>query len=53
MRIREFISQLEKEQDLAVVDFEVAREQIPFMIKAEEGRRMLETWKERPGMPNS
>ena len=39
MRIREFISQLEKEDDLAVVDFEVAREQIPFMIKAEEGRR--------------
>ena len=38
MRIREFMSKLEKDRDLVTVDFEVAREQIPFMIKAEEGR---------------
>ena len=39
MRIREFLSKLETVHDLAIVDFEVAREQIPLMIKAEEGRR--------------
>lgn len=36
MRIREFMAKLERVQDLAVADFEVARDQIPFMIKAEE-----------------
>src|SRR5687767_11247602 len=36
MRIRDFVSKLEQIGDLAVVDFEVAREQIPLMIKAEE-----------------
>jgi 2,5-furandicarboxylate decarboxylase 1 len=39
VRIREFMSTLEEARDLAAVDFEVAREQIPFMIKAEEERR--------------
>ena len=39
MRVREFISKLEQQHDLATVDFEVAREQIPFMIKAEEQRK--------------
>jgi UbiD family decarboxylase len=39
VRIREFMTKLEKAHDLAVVDFEVAREQIPFMIKAEEKQR--------------
>lgn len=37
MRVRDFVSKLEQIGDLAVVDFEVAREQIPLMIKAEEG----------------
>lgn len=39
MRVREFISKLEQQHDLAVVDFEVAREQIPYLIKAEEQRK--------------
>ena len=36
MRVREFITRLEQNDDLAVVDFEVTRDQIPLMIKAEE-----------------
>lgn len=39
MRIRDFVSKLEALGDLAVVDYEVAREAIPFMIKAEEAGR--------------
>ena len=39
MRVREFISKLDHARDLAVVDFEVSRDQIPLMIKAEEGRQ--------------
>src|SRR5581483_3385532 len=39
MRVRDFVSKLEAMDDLAVVDFEVAREHIPMMIKAEEGGR--------------
>ncbi len=39
MRVRDFITKLEQNNDLAVVDFEVAREQIPLMIKAEEAGR--------------
>ena len=39
MRVREFISKLEEARDLAVVDFEVSRDQIPLMIKVEEGRQ--------------
>jgi 2,5-furandicarboxylate decarboxylase 1 len=39
VRVREFISKLEQYHDLAVVDFEVTRDQIPFMIKAEERGR--------------
>ena len=39
MRARDFVSKLEAMGDLAVVDFEVAREHIPMMIKAEEGGR--------------
>jgi len=39
MRIRDFVSKLEAIGDLAVVDYEVAREAIPFMIKAEEAGR--------------
>ncbi len=39
MRIRDFVSKLEAIDDLAVVDYEVAREAIPFMIKAEEAGR--------------
>ena len=39
MRVREIISKLEQARDLAVVDFEVARDQIPLMIKNEEAGR--------------
>ena len=39
MRVREFISKLEQARDLAIVDFEVARDQIPLMIKAEEAHQ--------------
>jgi len=39
MRIREFVSRLEAADDLVAVEHEVAREAIPFMIKAEEGGR--------------
>ena len=36
MRIRDFVSQLEARNELAVVEYEVTREAVPFMIKAEE-----------------
>jgi 2,5-furandicarboxylate decarboxylase 1 len=39
MRIRDFVSKLQEIGDLAVVDEEVAREQIPLMIKNEETGR--------------
>jgi len=39
VRVREFMTKLEQSQDLAVVDFEVSRDQIPLMIKAEEAGR--------------
>jgi 2,5-furandicarboxylate decarboxylase 1 len=39
VRVREFITKLAECHDLAVVDFEVLREQIPLMIKAEEAGR--------------
>jgi len=39
MRIREFVSKLESIDDLAVIDYEVTREAVPFMIKAEEAGR--------------
>jgi 2,5-furandicarboxylate decarboxylase 1 len=39
MRIRDFVSKLEASGDLAIVEYEVAREAIPFMIKAEEAGR--------------
>jgi 2,5-furandicarboxylate decarboxylase 1 len=39
MRIREFVSRLEREDDLLSIDYEVPREVIPFMIKAEEAGR--------------
>jgi UbiD family decarboxylase len=39
MRVRNFVSKLEMMDDLAVADFEVAREHIPLMIKAEEKGR--------------
>jgi 2,5-furandicarboxylate decarboxylase 1 len=36
MRIRDFVAKLEANNDLAVIDYEVTREAVPFMIKAEE-----------------
>lgn len=39
MRIRDFVSKLEAAGDLASVEYEVSREAIPFMIKAEEAGR--------------
>src|SRR4051794_34023432 len=39
MRIRDFVSKLQETGDLVVVDEEVAREQIPLMIKNEETGR--------------
>lgn len=39
MRIREFVSKLESLDDLAIIDYEVTREAVPFMIKAEEAGR--------------
>jgi 2,5-furandicarboxylate decarboxylase 1 len=36
MRIRDFVAKLEAINDLAVIDYEVTREAVPFMIKAEE-----------------
>ena len=39
MRIREFVSKLESLEDLAIIDYEVTREAVPFMIKAEEAGR--------------
>lgn len=39
MRIRDFVSILEATDDLAIVEYEVTREAIPFMIKAEEAGR--------------
>jgi len=39
MRVRNFITKLEQMGDLATVDFEVSRDQIPLMIKAEEEGR--------------
>ncbi len=36
MRIRDFVAKLQEIGDLAVIDEEVAREQIPLMIKHEE-----------------
>lgn len=39
MRIREFVSKLESLDDLAIIDYEVTREAVPFMIKAEETGR--------------
>jgi 2,5-furandicarboxylate decarboxylase 1 len=39
MRIRDFIAKLEALDDLAIIDYEVAPEAVPFMIKAEEGGR--------------
>jgi 2,5-furandicarboxylate decarboxylase 1 len=39
MRIREFVSRLESLDDLAIIDYEVTREAVPFMIKAEEAGR--------------
>jgi 2,5-furandicarboxylate decarboxylase 1 len=39
MRIREFVAKLESLDDLAVIDYEVTREAVPFMIKAEEAGR--------------
>jgi 2,5-furandicarboxylate decarboxylase 1 len=39
MRMREFLATLEKADDVASIDYEVTREAIPFMIKAEEAGR--------------
>lgn len=39
MRIRDFVIKLEAADDLAVIEHEVAREEIPFQIKAEEKGR--------------
>ncbi len=39
MRVRDFITELERAGSLAIVDFEVARDQIPLMIKAEEAKQ--------------
>lgn len=39
MRIREFVSMLESIDDLAIIDYEVTCEAVPFMIKAEEAGR--------------
>lgn len=39
MRVREFITRLDQIGDLAVFNFEVAGDQIPLMIKAEEAGR--------------
>lgn len=36
MRLRDFVAKLEGINDLAVIDYEVTREAVPFMIKAEE-----------------
>jgi 2,5-furandicarboxylate decarboxylase 1 len=36
MRVHDFVSKLESAHDLAIVDFEVTRDQIPLMIKTEE-----------------
>ena len=39
MRIRDFLARLEAIKDLAIIDYEVTGEAIPFMIKAEEAGR--------------
>src|SRR5687768_8443227 len=39
MRIREFVAKLEAAGDLATIDYEVTREAVPYMIKAEEAGR--------------
>jgi 2,5-furandicarboxylate decarboxylase 1 len=39
MRMRDFLSRLEEAGDLASIDYEVTREAVPFMIKAEEAGR--------------